>query len=370
MKARIAISIPFLALAILACGTSAQPTLQATPALSRSDQRGTMYGFFPSPTDLNPQSIMNTYHGMGQHADVALFQQAIPWQDFEQGVEVSYQAFADIRNSYHLAQQNGLEAIFVVDPLNGLNRREFANLPSGWQASFGNPQVRIAYTNFALRIAKEFHPAYLGLASEINTYQDTHPDDYPHFLSLYHSVYEQVKSASPSTQVFVTFQWEELNNLIQGLPSAGKPYQINWSQVEAFEPQLDVWAISTYPFVAFPHAADIKSDYYTPLLTRTAKPLAVAEGGFPSTDNSVVKGTPQDQIDYLNAIHAQIGPRLAFWIYLLYNDLNLNAYLPILILQGHAGDYFTLRWFATMGLTTADHTPKSALAVWDSYRQP
>jgi hypothetical protein len=370
VKTRLFIAVVLLVLAGLSCSTSAQPSLQASPMQPRPEPDRTLYGFFPSPVDLNPQSTRDTYQGMGQNADVALFQQSVPWKDFEQGVEVNSQAITDIRSSYQLAQQNGLEVIFVVDPLNGLNRREFENLPSGWQASFGNPLVRTAYTNFALRIVQEFHPRYLGLASEINTYQDTHPDDYPNFLSLYHSVYQQVKSASPSTQVFVTFQWEELNNLIPGLPGEGIPYHIKWSQIEAFEPELDVWAISTYPFIAFPHAADIKSNYYTPLLSNTAKPLAVAEGGFPSEENGMVNGTQQDQIDYLRAIHTQIGSRLAFWIYLLYNDLNLNVYLPLLILQGHLGDYFTLRWFASIGLTTVNHTPKSALAVWDSYRQP
>jgi hypothetical protein len=370
VKPRILTAIAVLVLAALACGTPAQTGVVPTLANSPFELNRTLYGFFPSPSDLNPQSTIDTYKGMGQHADVALLQQAIPWKDFEQGVDVPSQAITDIHNAYLLAHQNGLEVIFVVDPLNGLNRREFANLPAGWQASFGNPQVRSAYTNFTMRIVRDFHPRYLGLASEINTYQDTHPDDFPNFLSLYHSVYGLVKSESPDTQVFVTFQWEELNNLIPAIAAGRKPYQINWDQIEEFEPKLDVWAISTYPFIVFPHGADIKSDYYTPLQARTTKPLAVAEGGYPSQDNGVVKGTPQDQIDYLNAIHTQIGSRLTFWIYLLYNDINITAYVPFLILQGHAGDILTFRWFASLGLTSIDHNPKAALAVWDAYRQP
>lgn len=370
MKSSIWIAIAVLVLITLACGTPAQPGVIPTLAKSPFELNRTMYGFFPSPAEMSTQSVMDTYKGMGQHADVALIQQAIPWKDFEQGVDVTSQPITDIHNAYLMAHQNGLEVLFVVDPLNGLNRREFANLPSGWQASFGNPQVRSAYTNFTLRILHDFHPHYLGLASEINTYQDAHPDDFPNFMSLYRSVYDLVKSESPDTQVFVTFQWEELNNLIPAITGGRKPYQINWDQIEEFEPKLDVWAISTYPFIFFPQGADIKADYYSPLLARTTKPLAIAEGGYPSQDNGVVKGTPQDQIDYLNAIHTQIGSRLTFWIYLLFNDINLTSYAPFLILQGHAGDISTFSWFATLGLTNVDHTPKAALAVWDSYRQP
>lgn len=370
MKPRILSAITVLALAVLACGAPTESGVIPTLAKSPFGLNRTMYGFFPSPADMSTQSAVDTYQGMGQHADVALIQQAVPWKDFQQGMDVTSQAMADIHSAYVLAHQNGLDVIFVVDPLNGLNRREFANLPSGWQASFANPQVRYAYTNFTMRIVQDFHPRYLGLASEINTYQDTHPDDFPYFLSLYRSVYGMVKSVSPDTQIFVTFQWEELNNLIPAIAGARKPYQTNWNQIEEFEPTLDVWAISTYPFIVFPHGADIKADYYSPLLARTTKPLAVAEGGYPSQDNGVVKGTQQDQVDYLEAIHTQIGSRLTFWIYLLYNDLDVSAYAPLLILQGQALEVPTFNWFATLGLTRADHTPKAALAVWDSFRQP
>ena len=45
-----------------------------------------------------------------------------------------------------------------------------------------------------------------GLASEINTYMDAHPDDVEHFVGLYREVYERVKAEAPDTQIFVTFQ--------------------------------------------------------------------------------------------------------------------------------------------------------------------
>ncbi|MEW5870323.1 MAG: hypothetical protein AB1894_13695 [Chloroflexota bacterium] len=78
-------------------------------------------------------------------------------------------------------------------------------LPSGWEPSFGNPQVRAAFSNFALRIARQFHPRYIGLASEINTYIDAHPEDFQNYLSLYREVYAQIKAEVPDAQVFVTF---------------------------------------------------------------------------------------------------------------------------------------------------------------------
>jgi len=370
------ITLPVLAifLAIAACatpilGSSSQGTPAVIPTLKTSpfDLGRTVYGFFPSPPEVTTQSVIDTYKAIGQHGDVVLLQQNIPWEAFAAGVDVESAAITDIHNQYLLAHQNGLEVIFVVDPLNGLNRRDFQGLPAGWEASFANPKVRAAFSNFTLRIVHEFHPKYLGLASEINTYNDSHPDDFPNFLSLYNEVYTQVKAEAPETQIFVTFQWEELNNLIPPL-AQGAPYAVNWGQVEQFEPNLDLWALSSYLFVIYSSGADIPANYYTPLLTRTSKPLAVAEGGYSSASVGSFHGDQQSQVDCLNAIHSQIGSRLSFWIYLLINDFNLASYASLMNQKGQGTDINTLRMFASVGLTTSDRMPKPALAVWDSFR--
>ena len=365
-------SVPLiLLLVMLACSSSPAATPGPIPSLASSPLAlgRTVYGFFPSPPEVSLQSVMDTYKAIGEHGDVVLLQQNIPWADFEKGIDGNSAAITDIHNQYILAHQNGLEVIFVVDPLNGLNRREFAGLPFGWIASFANPRVRAAYANFTLRIVREFHPHYLGLASEINTYADTQPKDFQNFLSLYNSVYDQVKGEAPDTQVFVTFQWEELNNLIPSV-ARGKSLSVNWDQIEQFEPKLDVWAISSYPFVIYKSASAIPPAYYSPLLSHTSKPLAVAEGGYTSAPVGQASGTPQDQVDYINAIHSQIGgARLAFWIYLVINDFNLDSYAKIMKQKGQGGDVNTLGMFASVGLTRSDRTPKPALAVWDSFRK-
>jgi hypothetical protein len=140
--------------------------------------------------------------------------------------------------------------------------------------------------------------------------------------------------------------------------------------VEIFEPRLDFWVISSYPFVAFPAGTEIPANYYTPLLTRTAKPLAVAEGGMPSTPPAAgLRGAEQDQVDYLNAIHGQLGDRLTFWIYLLLNDFSLDSYAPLMRRQGQGDDIGTLGMFSAVGLRTFDGTPKPALAIWDEFRK-
>jgi len=343
-------------------------TAPAPPSPSVFDSGRTAYGFFPTPPDVNILSVLATFHAIAQHGDAVLLQQPVPWDDFRNGIEGKSKAMEDIHNQGNLAWLNGLDAIFVVDPLNGLDRRQFAGLPPDLKgADFSHAAVRAAFQNFALRIAQDFHPRYLGLASEINTYADSFPDDFPNFLSLYRETYVKIKAESPDTKVFVTFQWEDLNNY--DVTGAGRGASIKWEEIEAFEPDLDLWAISSYPFAAFSSAADIPNNYYSPLLARTKKPLAVAEGGFGSVDIPPAHGTPQDQVAYLNAIHDQIGPRLAFWIYLVLDDFNMDSYQQVLQSQGQGDKVGTLRFFSTLGLRDRNGTPKPALAVWDSFRR-
>jgi len=103
--------------------------------------------------------------------------------------------------------------------------------------------------------------------------------------------------------------------------------------------------------------------------SRTTKPLAVAEGGYTSRPVGPLPGTPQDQVDYLNAIHDQIGGRLAFWVYLLLDDINPEAYAELMIEQEmEKDDIETLGFFVSVGLREADGTPRPALEMWDRLR--
>jgi len=364
---RLFLAAVILFIAAASCTPKASP-VTTTVSVTLPPANTALYGFFPSPPEASTQSVIDTYHAIGEHGNAALLQQNIPWAEFAAGDGTDSAVIKDLHNQYLLAGQNKLEVIFVVDPLNGLNRREFFGLPEGWQSSFANPQVRAAFTNYTMRIVHEFHPRYLGLASEINTYADTSPEDFPNFLSLYNTVYDLVKAEAPETKIFVTFQWEEMNNLIPGV-GQGKPYEVNWEMIKQFEPRLDLWAISSYPWAVGLHGADIPVTYYASLLAQTQKPLAVAEGGYITESIGAFTGTPQDQVDYLNAIHSQIGgQRLAFWIYLILTELNMDSYAEIMNQTGHGKDAATLGYFATVGLRRPDGTPKPALAIWDSFR--
>ncbi len=363
---RLLLAFSIFLLASLACNGG----IPAYPENSIFDSGKTAYGFFPVPPEATTESIFQLYKDMSQHGDFVLIQQATAWEDFVNGTESESQTRTDLINQVKLANQNNLEYIFVLDALNGLNRKEFIGLPAGWDANFANPDVQTAYKNYALWVVRTFHPRYLGLASEINTYMDAHPGDAPNFVSLYNEIYALVKAEAPDTHIFVTFQWDDLNNMFPQ-PEEGNRQKLepNWDQVEAFEPNLDVWAISTYPYFVFPSASDIPADYYSPLLARTNKPVAVAEGGFSSRAVAFAQGSPEGQIIYLNAIHDQIGSRLVFWVNLALTDFNMESYVEFAHSKGqNTDDIALLENFAHVGFQYSNRSHKPALEVWDEFR--
>lgn len=347
----------------LACGEN-NPPIVLPDAPAPIDAAQTAYGFFPTPARFNLTANQDIFRLIGEHADVVLLQRGVPWEEFKDGAPQESSALRDIRDQFRMAYENDLNVIFMVDPLNGLNRREFADLPKGWETSFENPDVRSAYTNFALYILREYHPAYLGLASEINTYANEFPDDYPHYLSLYNEVYDQIKAEAPQTQVFVSFQWDEMNNLFQVLNRDKEPYEVDWEQFDEYGDRLDLWAISSYPFAVFDPADSFPEDYYSRLLEKTDKPIAIAECGIAA----ITQEEELAQVNFLREVDRQLGSRLPFWIYLNFSDFEYSGMAAFFTLMGHLRDIMTLRHFAAVGLYRLDDTPKPALAVWDEIR--
>jgi hypothetical protein len=74
-------------------------------------------------------------------------------------------------------------------------------------------------------------------------------------------------------------------------------------------------------------------------------------------------------VAYLQALHDQLGDRLAFWVYLILNDLNMDAISTAMTGSGRSeAEVDTLNMFSAVGLREADGTPKPALSIWQSYR--
>ena len=81
-----------------------------------------------------------------------------------------------------------------------------------------------------------------------------------------------------------------------------------------------------------------------------------------------VGGRLAQMADAQTAGQAQIGERLAFWIYLVIDDVNVESYARHLTEHGSPAEVEAVALFGTLGLRTSDGTPKPALETWDRLR--
>src|SRR3990172_8248951 len=90
MKTALLLVIGLLAAAALAFSSAPSPLappsppapLPPPPAPSVFASGRTAYGFFPSPPLPTYESVLETFQAMGEHGDVVLIQQNIPWDEF------------------------------------------------------------------------------------------------------------------------------------------------------------------------------------------------------------------------------------------------------------------------------------------------
>lgn len=263
-----------LALAAAACGGAARERETSGPP------RSFMMGISTLPRELNAASYQEAFDLAATSGEIVLIQRAPPWANFLPGADVSDDTAKTTASEKRALADGHLRLFFAIDPTDSATGRDrLADLPPSLAGrDFGDAGVRSAFISYATYVALNYKPAYLALGVEMNLYYDKNGDDLENFKTLYAEAYDRVKQISPDTQVTVTFQYEDLQGL---MPTAEEHYE-EWPLVRAFDPKLDVVAISTYPSFAFPTAAAIPKKYYSQLRAFTDRPIIIAETGYAS----------------------------------------------------------------------------------------
>ncbi len=282
------------AVVFASCGGGA-----AKRAVSNDPPRTFAMGISTLPRELNASSYKEAFKLAGNNGEMVLIQRTPPWADFLPGADVSADTAKTTAAEKQAASDNHLKTFFAIDPTDGETGRDrLAHLPPAQAgAHFDDPSVRQAFVSYARYVALNYKPAYLALGVEMNIYYNKNRDDLANFQSLYAEAYDRVKEISPSTQVTVTFQYEDLQGI---LPTEDKHFS-NWQLMKAFDPKLDVAAISTYPSFSFPNAGAIPANYYSQLRAFTSRPIVIAEMGYASASGpqGTNSGTEQDQDAFL-----------------------------------------------------------------------
>jgi hypothetical protein len=217
--------------------------------------------------------------------------------------------------------------------------------PAVGDNSWSNPTTRASYKSVAVALATRYHPRYLFLGNEVNTWYLTHVADWPQWLSELTDVAQAVRIASPSTLVGTVYQWEHLRG---GGKRNGWTDPPQWSLLADVVGKVDILGITSYPFFDHDTPDAIPADYYGELLARFPGPLGFTEIGWKAEAAPPYPGGESDQARAPAAVLDKVPAerlRYATWVFL--ND-------PVTDLGP----------FATSGLRSSAGTARPVDAAW------
>lgn len=348
-------------IAAIACSGSGGGGEPAGPNEPPGATRSYRMGWAPTPPRGTTQSIIATAQEMARVSELALVQQHVPWAPLLDGTQTMEEAAQDVENLTGFLRGLGLEIVYLLDPLDGLNRTAEPPDLVARGRSIAEPEIRALHVAWALEMARRIRPAWYGLGSEVNTLA-AHGDPalYAEIVALVNELAPEIRAASPATRTFVSFQVDDA----WGIPPFPPSEVDHFALIDDFD--VDALGLSSYPVFVFSTPAEIPADYFARFDAATTKPLLMVEGGWSSAAVGAVDGTPAEQADYFRRMVELLdGVDALVWVMLFYADLDLATYgLPP---DREAG----LASFSRMGIVDTELRPKPAFDIWqEAYRRP
>lgn len=346
-----------LSLAAIGCREESTTTAFVPTARdTEGDPRPFLLGFSDVPGELTDAAYAAQFDFIATYGEAVLLQRPPSWTSFIGSASVSDALRDEVLAAREAARKRNLAVVVALDPFDPANRGRLVGLPSNYEGrSLADPDLRAAFVAEAEFLARNMRPQYLALGTEINTTYERNPEGYFAFIQAYREAYDAVKAASPNTQVFVTFQYEELLGIVPELP----PHQPRWELLDDMGSRLDLVGLTSYPSFVYPTARKVPADYYQQIGQHTDKPIAFVGVGFSSgaTRGGVNASTEPEQRRFLQRLlddAFRMQSPLLVWF--ASHDLGFAASPPYDLL-------------ANIGLLTTDGVPKESWAVWEEAAQ-
>src|SRR3989344_2602806 len=139
--------------------------------------------------------------------------------------------------------------------------------------------LRSRFRDTVAGFAGKYKPEYIGLGNEVNIGYKKSPQTFGQKMEFYSSVYDAIKAASPGTQVFTTFQLENM----KGYLFNGSTAEPQWFLLDNAS-KFDIMAFTTYPSLIYEDPADMQNNYYSEIRMHTPKPIAFSEAAWGGDD--------------------------------------------------------------------------------------
>ena len=327
-------------------------------------------GFTPLPWDFTEEAFRDTYRRISENGDIVAhhLDEGVPWTEALEGRPYAENVRADIAR--RKANTKGREVFLSVTPL-ALDRQSLANYwgtdshmpnPAPFAgATLNAPEVKTAFTNYALDMIETFDPAFFAYAIEISDIK-ANPAVRSQFVDLAAHVYAAVKDRHPSLPVFPTYTLGDAASVDVGLMRDLAPY-------------TDVVAVSTYPFVwdgVGGDAGKIPRDWFEKIAAvLPGKPFAVAETGFLAgrfsklTSLVFISSDPSSQeayVDFLLSEAQRLNAAFVIWYVPMDYDRLWEK------MKANGMNAWFAQWMRT-GLWDAAGEGRPGLDLWNRWRQ-
>jgi hypothetical protein len=230
----------------------------------------------------------------------------VPWSDPNRMNAI--RLMIDLANQYKLAPVVELSP-FKADELKGATLDPPRTVTgAGGRVSFTNSAVAEPFIDMALEVA-ELRPPYLALATDLNLLHQSDPGEYDAFAAVYRKIYERIKKISPSTKVFVTFQWDAMQQ---------RDAKANREVIDKLRSHMDLLAFSSDPVRLFERQGPsaIAPDYYGRIAAyRTGREEVFVELNWPS-DGGSGEANQVTFIRNLPRMMTELKPAMVAWNFL------------------------------------------------------
>lgn len=216
----------------------------------------------------------------------------------------------------NMSKDAGLTTVLGLSPTTLTDMRGKLDVPAsvrrsaGRNLSFGNKAVEQSFVEAAVEVAK-LKPDYLCLATEINMLAFRSIQEYVLFARAYKMAYKEAKKISPSTKIFVSFQWDFFPIMAQREPDRIKEHA---KLVEIFRPELDGVGFTSYPNDHFKTPADIPANYYDAIFNhvKPSEEIYFMEIAWPAT-NATGETAQVQFINRLPQLLGRVKPKMLAW---------------------------------------------------------
>lgn len=203
-----------------------------------------------------------------------------------------------------------LEPIIILSISSDANRK--LNRPL-------TPNTQIEYTNGLTQFLNKYPVRHLGIGVEVNLLARNQSVEFDQFVSLFNRTVDTVKQISPNTQVFTTFQLEQMKGLRDGLFGGKRDtLDTDWKLIQRFS-KADAIGFTTYPGLIYKDPSEIPENYYSEIATYTSKPIIFSEVGWFRSGPRGWESSEKEQTDFITAFNKMtqpLKPAIKIWSFL------------------------------------------------------